>query len=145
MKEALHRVPVTASPLPGKTLYVYLAAFDEAISSVLTVERNKKQFPIHFVSRALQSPEVNYPVLEKLVLALFYAAIYLMCYFQSHKIEVLTSFPVKQILLKPEKSGRVAKWAIELGKHDIEYQPQISIKAQTMADFLVEILTCLEA
>lgn len=42
LKEALHQLPVMEVPLPREILQVYLAASDEAISSVLIVERNKK-------------------------------------------------------------------------------------------------------
>lgn len=62
LKEALQRLLVMVSPLPRETLQLYLATSDEVILSVLTVERNKKRLLIHFVSRALQSPEVNYPI-----------------------------------------------------------------------------------
>lgn len=89
--------------------------------------------------RALQGPEINYPIIEKLVLALIYAALRLRQYFQAHQIEVLTSCPIKQVLLKPGTSERLAKWAIELGEHDISYHPRVSIKGQALADFLLEI------
>nr|KAJ0187158.1 hypothetical protein LSAT_V11C900462460 [Lactuca sativa] len=64
-------------------------------------------------------------------------------YFTSsaHQIEVLTSCPIKQVLLKPKTSVRLAKWAIELGEHDISYHPRISIKGQALVDFLLEIWT----
>lgn len=52
---------------------------------------------------------------------------------------MLTTHPIKQVLVRSEKSGRLAKWAIELGEHDIEYWPQTSIKAHALADLLVEI------
>ncbi|GJR07917.1 reverse transcriptase domain-containing protein [Tanacetum coccineum] len=51
-------------------LIMYLAAAKEAISAVLMTERDGKQMPIYFVSRALQGPEVNYTPMEKLILAL---------------------------------------------------------------------------
>ena len=35
--------------------------------------------------------------------------------------------------------GRSAKWAIELGEHDISYRPRTRIKGQALADFLLEI------
>ena len=54
-------------------------------------------------------------------------------------MDVLTGYPTKQVLLRPEKSRCLAKWAIQLREHDILYQPRISIKAQALADFLVEI------
>ncbi|GJY88246.1 reverse transcriptase domain-containing protein [Tanacetum coccineum] len=46
--------------------------------------------------------------------------------------------PIRQILLRPENSGRLAKWAIELGEHDISYKPRSAIKGHVIADFLVE-------
>ncbi|XP_076899911.1 uncharacterized protein LOC143553908 [Bidens hawaiensis] len=38
-----------------------------------------------------------------------------------------------------ELSGRLAKWAIELGEHAIEYKPRPAIKGQVLADFIAEI------
>lgn len=52
---------------------------------------------------------------------------------------MLTNFPIKQILLKSETSGRLAKWAIELGEHDISYRPCTDINGKTLVDFLLEI------
>ncbi|KAI3767660.1 hypothetical protein L2E82_17975 [Cichorium intybus] len=139
LKEAMKSLPTLACPVPGEKLSIYLAASPDAISAVITVEREHQQRPVYFVSRALQGPELRYLQLEKLVLALIYAARRLRRYFQAHHIEVLTSQPIRQILLKPEKSGRLAKWAIELGEHDIDYKPRTSIKGQALADFLAEI------
>jgi ribonuclease HI len=31
--------------------------------------------------------------------------------------------------------GRIAKWAYELGAHDIEFQPRTAIKTQALVDF----------
>ncbi|KAM5579269.1 hypothetical protein ABKV19_009186, partial [Rosa sericea] len=39
---------------------------------------------------------------------------------------------------KPETSGRLIKWAIELGEFDIKYQPRTAIKGQAAADFISE-------
>ena len=139
IKEALHKLPTLASPIPGETLQMYLSTSNEEISSVLTIEMEGEKRPVYFVSRALQGPELNYPTLEKLVLALIYAARCLRRYFQAHQIEVLTNCPIKQISLKLETSGRLAKWAIELGEHDIRYCPRTSIKGQALPDFLLEI------
>lgn len=60
-------------------------------------------------------------------------------YFQSHVICVLTDLPMRQVLYKSEASGRLMKWAIELGEHEIYYLPWKAIKGQTLADFLVEL------
>jgi hypothetical protein len=83
--------------------------------------------------------ETRYPVMEKLALVLVYAAQRLRRYFQAHPIKVLTEQPIQQVLRKLEVSGQLAKWAIELGEHSIEYCPRASIKRQVLADFMAEL------
>ncbi|CAL2260015.1 unnamed protein product [Prunus armeniaca] len=39
---------------------------------------------------------------------------------------------------KPETSGRLVKWAIELGEFDIHYKPRQAAKGQAVADFISE-------
>ena len=76
--------------------------------------------------------------MEKLILALVTAAWKLCPYFQAHTIEVPTEYPMKQVLHKPEVSGRLMKWAIELSEFDIRYKPKTAIKGQILADFVME-------
>ena len=76
--------------------------------------------------------------MEKLILALVTTSRKLQPYFQAHAIEVPTEYPMKQILHKPETSGRLMKWAIELSEFDIRYQPRKAIKGQILADFIIE-------
>ena len=45
---------------------------------------------------------------------------------------------MKQVLHKPEASGRLMKWAIELSEFDIRYRPKTAIKRQVLADFVME-------
>ncbi|GJW80087.1 reverse transcriptase domain-containing protein [Tanacetum coccineum] len=73
--------------------------------------------------------------MEKLILALVHAARRLRRYFQAHMITVMTNSPIKQTLMKPKKSERVAKWEIELGEHDIVFQERGD---KTLKDFLIE-------
>nr|GEU60857.1 reverse transcriptase domain-containing protein [Tanacetum cinerariifolium] len=84
----------------------------------------------------LQGAKLNYPTLEKLVLALVHAARRLQRYFQAHTITVLTNTSIKQILTGLEKTRRVAKWAIELGEHDIVFLRRE--EKETPTNFLVE-------
>ena len=76
--------------------------------------------------------------MEKLILALVTAARKLRPYFQAHTIEAPTKYPMKQVLHKPETSGRLMKWAIELSEFDIRYKPKNAIKGQVLADFVME-------
>nr|XP_043618825.1 uncharacterized protein LOC122590711 [Erigeron canadensis] len=139
MRKYIADLPTLTAPKPKEILYVYLTASLECVSAVLVAEREKQLIPIYFVSRVLQGAEANYPELEKLTLALVHSACRLRRYFQAHPIVVLSDKPIKQILLKPKKSGRVAKWAIELGEHDIEFRARNAIKGQVLADFISEV------
>ncbi|GKA31605.1 reverse transcriptase domain-containing protein [Tanacetum coccineum] len=58
------------APKEKQELIIYLAAAKEAISAFLKTERDGKQMPIYFVSRALQGLEINYTLMEKLILDL---------------------------------------------------------------------------
>lgn len=91
------------------------------------------------MSWALQGAEQRYSDIEKLDLALINAARKLRPCFQSHQVVVLTNYPLRQVLKGPEASGRMAKWAIELSEYGVEFQLKLAIKAQVLADFLVEM------
>nr|GEW32215.1 putative reverse transcriptase domain, ribonuclease H-like domain protein [Tanacetum cinerariifolium] len=138
MKELLEALPTMTAPVNGETLIVYLAASEESISALLLAKRGKKQVHVNFISRTLHGAELEYPELEKLILALVYAARKLRRYFQAHPIQVLSDKPIKQILARLKKSGRIAKWAIKLGEHEIEFRGRNLIKGQILADFLAE-------
>nr|XP_029148713.1 uncharacterized protein LOC114925314 [Arachis hypogaea]XP_029154490.1 uncharacterized protein LOC114927735 [Arachis hypogaea] len=46
---------------------------------------------------------------------------------------------IRQVLQKPDLAGRMMTWSIKLFQYDIRYEPRQAIKAQAMADFLVEV------
>ena len=76
--------------------------------------------------------------MEKLILALVTTAKKLRPYFQAHTIEVPTEHPMRQIQHKPETSGRLIKWAIDLSEFDIRYKLRMEVKGQVLTDFIVE-------
>ncbi|XP_019226279.1 PREDICTED: uncharacterized protein LOC109207752 [Nicotiana attenuata] len=59
-------------------------------------------------------------------------------YFKCHRVCVLKTYPLRSILHKPELSGQLGKWAIELGGYDIKYQPRTPIKSQILADLVAD-------
>ncbi|GJY55341.1 reverse transcriptase domain-containing protein [Tanacetum coccineum] len=104
MKKLIAELPTLTAPREHEELIIYLAAAKEAISAVLMTDREGKQVPVYFVSRALRGPEVNYTPMEKLVLTLLSASKRLKRYFQAHTIVVITDQPIKQLLSSSEMS-----------------------------------------
>ena len=45
---------------------------------------------------------------------------------------------MKQVLHKPETSGRLMTWAIELSEFDIRYKSKTAIKGQILDNFVME-------
>lgn len=76
--------------------------------------------------------------MEKLAFALISAARKLRPYFQSHLITVVTSSPLLAILHKPEPSGQLMKWVVELSQYDITYKPYTAIKTQALTYFIAD-------
>ncbi|KAL0303309.1 UNVERIFIED_CONTAM: hypothetical protein Sradi_6199000 [Sesamum radiatum] len=74
-----------------------------------------------------------------MALALVIRARRLRPYFLSHPVGVKTNTPLKQTLGKPDTSGQLVKWAVELSEYDISYLPRTIIKAQALADFVSEM------
>ena len=138
LKTYLNSPPILVSPIEGELLTLYLAVSDFSTSAILVRDKERVQHPVYYCSRALRGAEERYPRMEKLILDLVTAARKLRPYFQAHTIEVPTEYPMKQVLHKPETSGRLMKWAIELSEFDIRYKPKTAIKGQILADFVME-------
>ncbi|CAA0824505.1 Polynucleotidyl transferase- ribonuclease H-like superfamily protein, partial [Striga hermonthica] len=138
IKETLASPSTLQKPRPEEMRFLYLGVSDSAVSAVLIREKGTLQSPVYYISKALQDAELRYPPMEKLAFALVIAARKLRPYFQEHSIMVRTSYPLRQILHRPETSGRMIKWAIELGQFDIHYQPRTTIKAKVLSDFIAE-------
>ncbi|XP_042466307.1 uncharacterized protein LOC122048857 [Zingiber officinale] len=129
---------LTAKPIIGEPLRVYLSSTEHAVGSALVRSDGEEQ-PVYFLSHILKDVESRYTDLEKLVFALVLAARRLRPYFLAHTIIVMTNSPLGRVLLNPEASERLIKWTTELSEFDIQYQPRTAIKAQSLADFVTEV------
>ena len=138
LKEHLGHPPLLSKPIEGEKFYLYVAISKEVVSGVLIRKEGKVQWPVYYVSKRLLDLETRYPELEKLALALVVASRKLRPYFHVHLIEVLTNYPLRHVLQKPEASSRLLKWAIELGQFDVYFFPRMAIKGQVLADFMAE-------
>ena len=127
IKQYLAEPPILASPDIDKTLFVYLAVSDTAVSAALFKENEDgKQRLVFFVRKSLVDAQTRYSRLEQATLALRTAANKLRPYFQAHPIVVLINLPLRNTIHKPDLSGRMARWAIELSKYGIQYKPRLS-------------------
>ncbi|GJX34136.1 reverse transcriptase domain-containing protein [Tanacetum coccineum] len=86
LKQHIAALPTLVAPRPGEELIMYLSATHGAISVVLLTDRDSVQTPVYFVSKALKETEINYSAMEKLIMALVFAAKRLRRYFQAHPI-----------------------------------------------------------
>ena len=140
IKQYLVEPLILVSPEAGETLFIYLAVSDTTVSVALFKENaDGKQRPVFFVSKSLADAETRYSHLEQVVLALRIAANKLRPYFQAHPIVVLTDLPLRSTIHKPELSGRMARWEIELNQYGIQYKPRLSKKGQVLVDFIAQL------
>ena len=109
----------------------------ETVSSVLVREENLKQLPVYYLSKVLVPAEMNYAEVEKAALSVIHSARKLRHYFLAHKVTVVANYPLRTVLTTCLRAGRMVKWAIELGEHEINYKPRTTIKAQAIADLLI--------
>jgi hypothetical protein len=66
---------------------------------------------------------------KKLLYAILITSRKLRHYFDDHKIMVVTDFPLGDILHNRDATGRISKWAVELGALNIEFTPRKAIKS----------------
>ena len=76
--------------------------------------------------------------MKKIAFALVVASRKLRPYFQAHSIIVMTDQPIRKTMNKIDAVGRLIQWAVELGQFDIKYRPRVAIKAQVLANFIIE-------
>src|SRR6185437_3065509 len=114
-----------------------IATSSSTVSATLVeekmVEGTLKQLQIYFVSEALSGSKLLYSKMEKMAYAVVMAPRKVRHYFQSFKIKVPTSFPLRDMFENREASGRIGKWATQLASHHIDFVSRSAIKSQVLA------------
>ncbi|GAA0186758.1 hypothetical protein LIER_34046 [Lithospermum erythrorhizon] len=128
-------------PEEVEELQLYLAISEGAVSSVLVREEQGIQRPIYYASHVQNGVEESYLLIDKFVLTVVIVAWKLKAYFEAYPIRVMTDQPIKRIMSNPSMTGRLTTWAIELSEFEVSYVPRTSVKAQALADFIVECTT----
>jgi hypothetical protein len=96
------------------------------------------QRPVYFVSEVLSESKVHYPAVQKLLYAILITPRKLRHYFDEYKITVITDFPLADILHNQDATGRISKWAVELGALSVDFKPRTAIKLEALVDFMAE-------
>jgi hypothetical protein len=144
LKHHLQSPPILTAPLPGEDLLLYIAATTHVVSSAIGAERGEEghafgvQRPVYFVSEVLSKFKVQCPAVQKLLYAILIASRKLRHYFDEYKTTVITDFPLADILHNQDATGRISKWAVELGALSIDFKPRTAIKSQALVDFMAE-------
>ncbi|GJR19018.1 reverse transcriptase domain-containing protein [Tanacetum coccineum] len=137
LKQHIAALPTLVAPRPGEELIIYLSATHGAISAVLLTDRDSVQTPVYFVSKALKETEINYSAMEKLILALVFAAKRLRRYF----IDILPSAGLR-ISLYPEFHITIVEknqWLRPIvANHPSPDSNSLSLKRALMARALLE-------
>jgi hypothetical protein len=93
---------------------------------------------VYYLSEGLTLSKKNYPHYQKVAYIVYMAARKLKHYFEEHPITVVSTTPLSKIIGCKDATDRVAKWAIELAAHTIQYKPRTTIKSQIIADFFAD-------
>jgi hypothetical protein len=122
----------------------FQVATTQVVSATLMVEWEeprriyKVQMSVYYISKVLSDFETRYNQVQKLLYAVLIMKCKLLHYFESHPVHVVTSHRLEEIVRNYLATGRIVKWALKLMGLDITYIPQMVIKSQALADFVVE-------
>jgi hypothetical protein len=132
--------PILTPPKKNEDMMLYISATSIVVSAAIVVEKEeghiyKVQRPVYYISEVLTDSKIRYPHVQKLLYTLLITSRKLRHYFESHKIIVITYFPLRDILRNRDATWCISKWAVELRALNIDFSPRKAIKSQALVDF----------
>jgi hypothetical protein len=85
--------------------------------------------PVYYVSEVLTASKCNMTELEKISYAVVMASRKPCHYFEAFKVRVTSDRGLGELFRNLEASIRIAKWAAELFRYHITFEPRTSIKS----------------
>jgi hypothetical protein len=107
---------------------LYIVGTTHIVSTAIVVERQEEghafgvQQPVYYISEVLSKPKVCYPTIQKLLYGILIISRKLHHYFDAYNILVVSEFPLADILHNQDATGRISKWAMELGALTLDHQ-----------------------
>jgi hypothetical protein len=144
LKVTLAHAPILTQPRGDEPLYLYITATTQVVSAIIVVDQAEEghallvQRPVYYISDVLSETKALYPQIQKLLYAVVLARCKLQHYFEAHRVTVVSSFPMGEIILNPDAVGRITKWSVELMGETLTYAPHKAIKSQILVDFVTE-------
>jgi ribonuclease HI len=86
----------------------------------------------------LSESKARYQPVQKLLYVVLITSRKLRHYFQEYSISIVTDYPLGDILRNQDATGRISKWAVELGALNMDFKPHTTIKSQALVDFMAE-------
>ena len=125
IKRYLLNPPVLGALILGKLLVLYIAAQEKSLGALIVQENEEgKERALYYLSRTLNGAELNYSLIEKMCLALFFAIDKLEHYMQAYTVCLITEAdPIKYVLSRPVVSGHITRWAVLLQQYYLAYVP----------------------
>ena len=140
LKKYLSTPPVLMPPKDDRPMKLYISAAETSIGVLLAQDNDeRKEQAVFYLSRFLNSAECNYSFVEKLCLALYFAAMKLRYYLLPREVYVISNYDlIKYMLTKPILRNRIGKWVLAMSEFSLTYVPQKAVKGQALADFLAD-------
>jgi hypothetical protein len=132
------------APQPGENLLLYIAVTTDIVSMAIMVERQEEghafgvQRPVYFISEVLSESKVCYLTILKILYGILITSRKLHYNFDAYNILVVSDIPLADILHNQDATGRISKWAVELGAFTLDFKPGTAIKSQALVDFVAE-------
>jgi hypothetical protein len=76
--------------------------------------------------------------IQKLLYGILITSKKLRHYFDTYNISVAIDFSLADILHNQDATGRISKWAVELGALTLNFNTRTAIKSQALVDLMAE-------
>nr|GEY59943.1 hypothetical protein [Tanacetum cinerariifolium] len=114
-------------------------AFDSQISQNIKVYVDELVVKSHTKAEILRDIDETFRTMRKINMKLNPKSQETSEVFPSASYCVIIDQPIKQVMSRPGVAGRLKKWSVMLGEHNITYRPRTLVKGQVLADFHTEM------